>query len=1002
MRNPPRIRRLIGTVVVTATLVAVFVLIPAWTATGNTALLHSATFGDTPCSPLHVPEALPDGSVVRHSEEWSMEDLAEFWKSLMGWVTEEFEEWNDEWYEEWDEEWEDEWDEEWSEPWMDFDDIGDLLSELFGIVSTKEIQYAQRDGGVWRGNSWLVESVLFTSREIAEALFEYILLEGHIWDDYTERIIAHRTPDSVKQSSSDYPSEFRQVTDTSLSHIAATESGDLLFLIGCNLVGLECLRGPYDEGETVAMLIEIAKLIHSLNGGPVYSANAEFVPDGWPEACQVSSGRYEPGDKVRADCRVKNTGSAQARLEVVFKARGPDGRMFSTVSDPETILPGRRHTFMADQDDLLLAIPADAPGGSYGVRLEVRSYETGEVYDVWPSSGWRNDQFEVIGEPVPCADTVVKGELITNPVFRPFRYFELRIDEVVKDEANEVSVDQRIIVAFSELVDSIMRTLYRGDCVQVAGIWDEEASAYFPGIVCDPDSCSDHSLLEIPCASCDRLDWPVRKDGMGTYVINLAYGDYDARLHDGIDILCEPETPVYAVESGTAKRLGDKFDERLLVEGRCYSIEYTHINAHSSISDGDFVTKGQTIGHVLDFEDFDEENLLNHLHFSLRKRDDSGMTAENPLLVLDPSVVDRRAPTIEETLFRENEHEDWWDHNGLREFMPREAFMDRDNLYGEVDIVVKAYDYIGGQGEMEKTGVYKIQYEIIDSKGVTIDEKVLVEWDGGFGVGAGGCKNDTDRKVGYLYEQPKNCLLELWDDEDHGKYPWTRLRGEHQMWYSVTNTNKGDGTIDEVDYHACWDTEEKNEDGSPKYPNGKYTVKTTVWDAAGNDSFCPQTVTVNNSWLENLIEQVLKISTFSPVDISVIDPEGLVISKSTNTIPEATYEEVDLNGDGDLDDRITIMNRKEGDYGVRVIPEARATDDDVYTLEVSVGGETSILADNVQIRDIPSTPYVVRSSLGNVKRGLGVGAIIGIIVGTLGLIAAGFLVFRFLRSRYYI
>ncbi|MCK4394787.1 hypothetical protein KAX17_17960 [Candidatus Bipolaricaulota bacterium] len=104
MRNPARIRRLVGTVVVTATLVAVFVLIPAWTVTGNTALLHSATFGDTPCSPLHVPAALPDGSAVRHSEEWSMEDLAEFWKSLMGWVTEEFEEWNDEWYEEWEDE----------------------------------------------------------------------------------------------------------------------------------------------------------------------------------------------------------------------------------------------------------------------------------------------------------------------------------------------------------------------------------------------------------------------------------------------------------------------------------------------------------------------------------------------------------------------------------------------------------------------------------------------------------------------------------------------------------------------------------------------------------------------------------------------------------------------------------------------------------------------------------------------------------------------------------
>ena len=60
MRDPARTWSLVGAVVVTATLVTVFVLIPAWTATGNTALLHFATFGGTPCSPLHVPAALPD------------------------------------------------------------------------------------------------------------------------------------------------------------------------------------------------------------------------------------------------------------------------------------------------------------------------------------------------------------------------------------------------------------------------------------------------------------------------------------------------------------------------------------------------------------------------------------------------------------------------------------------------------------------------------------------------------------------------------------------------------------------------------------------------------------------------------------------------------------------------------------------------------------------------------------------------------------------------------
>jgi len=100
----------------------------------------------------------------------------------------------------------------------------------------------------------------------------------------------------------------------------------------------------------------------------------------------------------------------------------------------------------------------------------------------------------------------------------------------------------------------------------------------------------------------------------------------------------------------------------------------------------------------------------------------------------------------------------------------------------------------------------------------------------------------------------------------------------------------------------------------------------------------------------------------SPADMIVTDPDGLTISKELNEIPGATYSEVDLDGDGDPDDVVDIPDRKVGDYLITVIPEPDASPTDTYTLGVSAGGVTIVLAENVQISDIPAEGYIVRST----------------------------------------
>ena len=106
----------------------------------------------------------------------------------------------------------------------------------------------------------------------------------------------------------------------------------------------------------------------------------------------------------------------------------------------------------------------------------------------------------------------------------------------------------------------------------------------------------------------------------------------------------------------------------------------------------------------------------------------------------------------------------------------------------------------------------------------------------------------------------------------------------------------------------------------------------------------------------------ITITAYSPVDIVVTDPDNLTISKQANEISGATYTEVDINGDGDLDDKIIIPYRKIGNYLISVVPEPDALPTDTYTLEVSVEDTTITLAEDVQISDIRDQPYMIRST----------------------------------------
>jgi parallel beta-helix repeat (two copies) len=100
----------------------------------------------------------------------------------------------------------------------------------------------------------------------------------------------------------------------------------------------------------------------------------------------------------------------------------------------------------------------------------------------------------------------------------------------------------------------------------------------------------------------------------------------------------------------------------------------------------------------------------------------------------------------------------------------------------------------------------------------------------------------------------------------------------------------------------------------------------------------------------------------SPVDLSITDPDGLVIDKETNEIQGSIYIVGDFNDDGSSGDLIYIPTLKTGMYSITVVPEPDAKPTDIYSLEVSAESETIVLAEDVLISDIPSQPYKIQST----------------------------------------
>jgi len=106
-----------------------------------------------------------------------------------------------------------------------------------------------------------------------------------------------------------------------------------------------------------------------------------------------------------------------------------------------------------------------------------------------------------------------------------------------------------------------------------------------------------------------------------------------------------------------------------------------------------------------------------------------------------------------------------------------------------------------------------------------------------------------------------------------------------------------------------------------------------------------------------------KVISGSPVDLIVTDPEEETINKEMGESLTMEYVTYDIDGDGELNDIVASPERKIGNYSIEIVSEPNALPEDIYSLQATIDDQTMVIAEDVQIQDIPEDPYEIESIL---------------------------------------
>ena len=103
--------------------------------------------------------------------------------------------------------------------------------------------------------------------------------------------------------------------------------------------------------------------------------------------------------------------------------------------------------------------------------------------------------------------------------------------------------------------------------------------------------------------------------------------------------------------------------------------------------------------------------------------------------------------------------------------------------------------------------------------------------------------------------------------------------------------------------------------------------------------------------------QLLAFSGLSPVNLTDNLLSGQVYDSLSHEV-NVFYNKWDLNNSGDMDVQLLVALQDSGSYFITVIPNNGALPNDIYSLVVKENNQYTVLADSVEIQNIPSEPYI--------------------------------------------
>ena len=342
-----------------------------------------------------------------------------------------------------------------------------------------------------------------------------------------------------------------------------------------------------------------------------------------------------------------------------------------------------------------------------------------------------------------------------------------------------------------------------------------------------------------------KLPWPHQKPDLtqsefyllvkNLWIINN-YGLYQASedqsvayFHDGLDIVLDNGTKLYAVESGYVKTINDVSESGWIIIGDTPGDApgegwmYGHTK-NFQFDVGDFVAKGSYVADIY-FAG------LDHVHFGRIYVTGGSWSSYSNWNYVYPDQYflyeDTEPPVIKEPFY-------YFKNNSDEMFEQSYPPV----ISGDVDIVVGIRDggrYAHSQdsGFGDRLCVAKIEYEISGS-GMETELKKSFDF--------------TKIKINNYGSTGRERALTVFKHymvlHPQGITNWSKVF----CYYIITNTD-GTGEFNFIDPAAqdfAWNTNAKDGTGKSIYPNGRYYVTVTAYDYLGNYTVVRETVIVEN------------------------------------------------------------------------------------------------------------------------------------------------------------